>query len=100
MERGRMIKTCADCGGSFEAQRTAAKYCSERCKKRAQRRPLGVIASPAVVGGLRGFTEKDLADLRAYVAEGIAAGLVWQLCDADDELAGYVIMLPDRAGLR
>lgn len=29
--------TCASCGDSFEAARSNARYCSPRCKKRAQR---------------------------------------------------------------
>lgn len=34
-----MHKTCDSCGQPFEAKRAAAKYCGERCKKRAQRQP-------------------------------------------------------------
>lgn len=37
-------KTCAVCGAGFEAKRAAAKYCGERCRKRAQRRPGGTKA--------------------------------------------------------
>lgn len=29
--------TCGSCGRGFEAKRATAKFCSERCKKRAQR---------------------------------------------------------------
>lgn len=36
-----MRKTCEVCPAEFEAKRASAKYCSERCKKRAQRRPGG-----------------------------------------------------------
>lgn len=36
-----MQKTCAACGASFEAKRASARSCSERCKKRLQRRPGG-----------------------------------------------------------
>jgi hypothetical protein len=32
-------KVCADCGAGFDAKRAAAKYCGDRCRKRAQRRP-------------------------------------------------------------
>lgn len=32
-----MQKPCETCGGSFEAARAAAKYCGDRCRKRAQR---------------------------------------------------------------
>lgn len=41
-----MQKTC-ECGTAFDAKRAAAKYCSERCKKRAQRRPGGTERAPA-----------------------------------------------------
>jgi hypothetical protein len=34
-----MHKVCVVDGVGFEAKRAAAKYCSERCKKRAQRKP-------------------------------------------------------------
>ncbi len=33
-----MRKICT-CGREFEAKRPAAKYCGDRCRKRAQRRP-------------------------------------------------------------
>ena len=36
-----MRKNCADCGNQFEAKRAAAKFCSDLCRKRAQRRPGG-----------------------------------------------------------
>lgn len=32
-----VTKSCASCGKSFEAKRATAKFCSERCRKRAQR---------------------------------------------------------------
>lgn len=32
-----MIKACAICGAEFVAQRSTAKYCSERCRQRAFR---------------------------------------------------------------
>ena len=32
-----MIKTCDNCNNEFEAKRGTARYCSERCKKVAQR---------------------------------------------------------------
>jgi hypothetical protein len=33
-----MVKACS-CGERFEAKRPSAKYCSDRCRKRAQRSP-------------------------------------------------------------
>lgn len=43
-----MHKVCVIDGREFEAKRAAAKYCSERCRKRAQRKP-GARAGAAVV---------------------------------------------------
>jgi hypothetical protein len=40
-----VLKTCEVCPTEFQAKRASAKYCSERCKKRAQRRPGGVKAA-------------------------------------------------------
>lgn len=41
-----MEKACADCGRGFTAKRQAAKFCSDLCRKRAQRRK-----SPAPAAG-------------------------------------------------
>ena len=40
-----MRKTCAMCPTEFEAKHPTAKYCGERCKKRAQRQPGGTKAT-------------------------------------------------------
>ena len=40
-----MRKTCAVCSTGFEAKRSAAKYCGDRCRKRSQRRPGGTKAA-------------------------------------------------------
>lgn len=40
-----MIKACVQCGQEFEAKRAAAKYCGERCKKRAQRAPAANVVA-------------------------------------------------------
>ena len=34
-----MRKSCAVCGDPFEAKRPAAKFCGDRCRQRAHRRP-------------------------------------------------------------
>lgn len=34
---GSVTATCDSCGGSFEAQRRTARYCSTKCKSRGQR---------------------------------------------------------------
>jgi hypothetical protein len=65
-------KQCAVCPAEFEAKRASARYCSERCKKRAQRSPdrqagaqPGRAAEPpaglAAPGGLTAATAAKLA---------------------------------------
>jgi hypothetical protein len=49
-----MRKVCVIDGTQFEAKRPSAKYCSERCRKRAQRQPAAVIALPARIGTAEG----------------------------------------------
>lgn len=45
-----MLKTCgAGCGKTFETKRKAAKYCSDRCRKWAQRHPDEVRAPETVL---------------------------------------------------
>jgi uncharacterized OB-fold protein len=34
-----MLRPCDQCGTEYLAKRASSKYCSERCKKRAQRSP-------------------------------------------------------------
>jgi hypothetical protein len=79
-----MRKTCEVCPTEFEAKRASAKYCSEKCKKRAQRRPGGVSAAkvlplpgepasePAMSGG--GLTGASTAELEAAGRLETAAG--------------------------
>lgn len=42
-------KACEECGKLFEATRSTARFCSERCKKRAQRKkqPIPPAAEPS-----------------------------------------------------
>lgn len=64
-----MDRACAVCGETFSAKRPSAKYCGERCRKRAQRRPDGVKASagpvetptPEIPVGLVASTVAELA---------------------------------------
>lgn len=35
-----MTRDCDACGTTYEAKRRTSKYCTERCRKRAQRRPV------------------------------------------------------------
>lgn len=49
-----MELSCQMCGDPFSATRRSAKYCSEKCKKRAQRQPGGTAAvRPAVEAKIR-----------------------------------------------
>ncbi len=43
-----MKRSCESCGGPYEAVRATARFCSERCRKRAQRGHL--IDLPAAAG--------------------------------------------------
>jgi hypothetical protein len=64
-------KQCAVCPAEFEAKRASARYCSERCRKRAQRSPgrkgaaqAGQAPAPPAgpeLGGLTAATEAKLA---------------------------------------
>ena len=88
-----MIKRCAVDGVEFEASRPHAKYCSQRCQKRAQRRPGGVqsLAAPLSVvagegsperGALESAALKRLQDVgRAESDMGIAALLAARRLD-------------------
>ena len=44
-----MQTNCDACGDPFEAKRAAAKYCGDRCRKRAQRQPKGKPKGATVV---------------------------------------------------
>lgn len=87
-----MIKTCVSCGEPFEAKRAAAKYCGERCKKRAQRAPSANVvaigtatksATPrAAEGDLTRATRKALDDADRVDTElGTAALLLARRLD-------------------
>lgn len=65
-----MTIACQSCGSEFEAKRPHAKYCSERCKKRAQRAAPKAEqrkAASAVVGRLM---DEDEEPPREAPAEG------------------------------
>ncbi len=45
-----MKRTCESCGGPYEAVRATARFCSERCRKRAQRGHVIDLPAPVVSG--------------------------------------------------
>lgn len=77
-----MRKTCGSCGEPFEAKRAAAKYCGERCRKRAQRHPdrvrepeiLASSAEPTSDSAAGELTAATLAELEAAGRTASAAG--------------------------
>lgn len=75
-----MTKTCSSCGKPFEAKRRAAKFCGDRCRKRAQRRPgakLLTLPQPdAVDGELASATQRSLSNAGRLDSELAAAALL------------------------
>ena len=69
-----MRKRCAMCPAEFEAKRSAAKYCSERCKKRAQRQPKPDPAAPMPVDPDAELWTATLAELAAASRVASASG--------------------------
>lgn len=66
-----MVKSCEVCGESFEAKRAAAKFCGDRCRKRAQRRPSTANA--------------DVPDERPDIPFGLVASTLTELVKAGRE---------------
>lgn len=64
-----MEKSCADCGRRFTAKRLAAKYCSDLCRKRAQRRKSPRLAEgpPAAARGPGPVERAVRADIAAMI---------------------------------
>lgn len=44
-----MLRSCAECGRSFEAQRPAARYCGPTCRQRAKRGGRNAGSVPSIV---------------------------------------------------
>lgn len=62
-----MRLSCVQCGEPFEALRSTAKYCGERCKKQFQRRRAeGANASTAAVSVVLEATERELRRLGKF----------------------------------
>lgn len=66
-----MEKICGDCGRPFQAKRLSAKFCSDLCRKRAQRRgssPRARQEEFAAASGAPGPVERQVrADVGALV---------------------------------
>lgn len=82
-----MTYNCKVCGIEFGAKRATAKYCSERCRKRAQRAPASVVGlqslGPVSDGDLTRATRAKLVAVgRADTELGAAALLVAARLDA------------------
>lgn len=77
-----MRKRCGACGEDFEARRKTAKFCSDRCRMRAHRRPADSeqptpVASPAPAereDDSESLTQAARAELEAAGRERTAAG--------------------------
>lgn len=64
-----MKRTCESCSGPYEAVRSNARFCSERCKKRAQRGHLAQVPTVLAAG-----TPAGTALVTAITQELEAAG--------------------------
>ena len=70
-----MKRACEACGASYEAQRSTARFCSERCKKRAQRTSSAVIALPVASPSTEG-SDAEPALVAQVRADLTAAGVL------------------------
>lgn len=71
-----MTRECVTCGTPFEAQRSTARYCGEKCKKRTQR------SQPSAA--------PDVGIVEAYRRELAEAGRL------DTALGQHVLVLAER----
>lgn len=62
-----MEKPCGDCGKPFDAKRAAARFCSDLCRKRAQRRRRGSTTAPKPRARRGPVERKVRADIAALV---------------------------------
>lgn len=85
-----MQKVCEVCASRYEAHRQTARYCSGRCRKRAQRSGLAqptperassstptVRPTPPAAPRAGALTAAALAELQAAGRENTALGLAW-----------------------
>jgi hypothetical protein len=93
-------KVCADCGTGFDAKRPQAKFCGDRCRKRAQRRPVRP-ETPGNRDGLAGpgaVEQATAAELATAGRAGRPAGqcalvLARRIDQADGEPGGGLAAL-------
>ena len=84
-----MKLTCESCRMQFEASRSSARFCSGRCRMRAQRTS---VSPPTDPGGLTEATRAELeAAGRLRSASGAAAMLLAQRLDAPTPDTGAAI---------
>jgi hypothetical protein len=87
-------KQCAMCPAEFDAKRAAAKYCSERCRKRAQRQPAPAAALPMPADPDSELWSATLAELavagRVNCASGRAALALARRIDAGGDTGSAV----------
>ena len=78
-----MQKDCAVCGGRFTAKRAAALYCSDRCRKRAQRAPAAPPARREGAALIALPTPPVQPETPAAIDEGLLATTERALRDAE-----------------
>lgn len=68
-------RDCAVCGESFEAKRPQAKYCGDRCRKRAQRGGVNkAAAAPPQTEAVTGLVDAVRRELHTAGREDTVAG--------------------------
>jgi hypothetical protein len=93
-----MQRACDSCGETYEAQRKASRFCSPRCRQRAQRGQVINLpdpeTEPATDGPLRSATLDELSAAgRQGTALGVAALLMaTRLDSASDSAAGIAAL--------
>jgi len=75
-----MVRPCDVCGTEYEAKRSTSKYCSDACRKQAQRTPIGASdPEPEGVTDLSGLGAVALSTLTALIKADVQftpAGMV------------------------
>lgn len=93
--------TCSGCGATFEGRNSRARYCSERCKKRGQRKPAepagakpGRTPAPSTSGDFVEATRRELIRIgRLDSMLGQQALVIARRMGSTDETGGAVASL-------